>query len=242
LIVAGGFTKDGYEGLGFSIHDITHAISHLTHQITNHVIPKPLRGAFNKAQSALERFGGSVNKDFQKVKKWAQDHRKTLQIVAAAALTAGAAAYFAGGWAALGSAVAHGAGVVGSGLAHAGTWIGGALTGHTATAIMGAVAPTLIQGILAKQAAGQQLSAAEQSQLAQAEAAQALAAQQGMYSGGGGGGGGFDTGTPFSGSLGPDPFGMPPGNNPEPKAMPKPSIPPVILLAGAGLLLYALTR
>ena len=76
----------------------------------------------------LQNLGKSIEKDFHKAKKWAQDHRKTLQIAAAVIGTAGVAAYAAGGWAALGSKVAMGAHSLWSGL-------GTAVTSKTAAAL-----------------------------------------------------------------------------------------------------------
>lgn len=90
-------------------------------KILKKVIPKP-----------LQKLGKSIEKDFHKAKKWAQDHRKTLQIAAAVIGTAGVAAYAAGGWAALGAKAASGASSLWSGLAKVATSKGAAALGTTA--------------------------------------------------------------------------------------------------------------
>lgn len=129
-IVAGNPYREEGRGLGFSIggfhpfriNDWKKAVKKVDSNITRTLgINKiPIIGDLHKAVTgAVDRLDSSVNKDFQKTKKWAQDHRKQLQIAAA---IAGAAV---GGWYLY--TAASGAGAAGAAGAAAGTEAGGGI-------------------------------------------------------------------------------------------------------------------
>lgn len=188
-------------------------------KILKKIIPKP-----------LQKLGQSIEKDFHKAKKWAQDHRKTLQIAAAVIGTAGVAAYAAGGWAALGAKAAS----AGSSL-----WssLGAAATSKTAAALGTAALTTgakLYAAKLQAEAAG-----------AQAEAgAPAGPIFAGVGPGGGdmsGGGGGFlgPVGTPGEPMPGQPEI---PEVEMEPITAEAPTGPNWLLIGAAALGLYLLVR
>lgn len=117
-------------------------------KILKKIVPKP-----------LQKLGQSIEKDFHKAKKWAQDHRKTLQIAAAVIGTAGIAAYAAGGWAALGAKAAAGASSLWGGITSGASAIGG-----TGLATGAATAAKLYMTKMQLDAAGAQAQAAAEAQ------------------------------------------------------------------------------
>ena len=167
-------------------------------KILKKIVPKP-----------LQNLGKSIEKDFHKAKKWAQDHRKTLQIAAAVIGTAGVAAYAAGGWAALGSKVAMGAQSLWSGLGTAVTSKTAAALGTTALTSAAKLYSAKIQAEAA--AAGQQAQAPVQALQPIPE----LPGGQGMPSGDFGGSGG-PMGLP--GVAAPDSVPLEPGADGTPQA------------------------
>lgn len=238
VVVGGGLSPDQYEGLGsfWRINDWKKALHKVTHFI-NKALPKPLRKVVEKVNAKVDHIDAKVSERFINLKHWSQKHRAISAIIIASILTMGAASFMAGGFAAnmgawataAGHAVAGGAGSVYS-----------ALAGHTAATVFAAVAPTLVQTLMAKKAAGDELSAQDMQTLQQAQAAASmdpgmLAALQSQTAGGFGGGGG-------GGSFGPMPTedSMPPDSAiPIPTSSHSMTVP---LLVGGGILLFLLMR
>lgn len=275
-IVAGEPYREEGRGLGFSIggfhpfriNDWKSAVKKVDANVTKALgINKiPIIGDIHKAVTgAVDRLDTSINKDFQKTKTWAQEHRKQLQIAAA---IAGAAV---GGWYLY--SAASGAGAAGAAV---GTEAGGGITTSAVLtaptiealpAVSAAIPTSLLApatvgaGEVAAVGAGTAAVAGGSSiwstiggvlGTAAKEAAPLLALgkalgvvggqPQGVVDMGGGpfyGGGGFSGGGGGGGFLGPSDLGM---GQDQTAQQPSGGIPGWALIAGGGLLLYLMTE
>lgn len=144
-----GFQEEG-RGLGFSIGG-WHPFRANTYLPTLKKLD-PLSGTSIGKQiwKPIEKAEKSVNKDFQKVKKWSQDHRKQLQIAAALAAMAVGGMY-ALGYLGSGAASAGAAGTAAAEAASAEALGAAAATGASEAAIGTAAAA---EGVGAATAAG----------------------------------------------------------------------------------------
>lgn len=233
VVIGGGLSPDQYDGLGsfWRINDWKKALKKVAH-IINKTLPKPLRKVVEKVNAKVEQLDSKVSARFVNLKHWSQNHRALSALIIASILTMGAASFMAGGFAANMGAWATAAGHAVAGGASS---VYAALAGHTGATLFAAVAPSLVQTLMAKKAAGQELSAQDLATLQQAQAVQGMdpgmmAAMQGGGFGGGGGGG----------SFGPAPTDMPPMDM-TPQAAPSHSM-TVPLLVGGGLLLFLMMR